>query len=176
MIVIASPSGSGKSTMLARVLAGIDGVSGYATQRAVNGTDRAFFLIPRDRTIQLAAVPFLEVSAGRAHFKHDVYLQQAQQTVDLTSPLIVLDEIGGVELLSAETVAWLRMVKAQAKQLIVVFKGEADCARIAKNAGVDEAGLRRIQQAREALLCDVAVTLTPDDESALLAVLAGTRK
>lgn len=161
--------------MLARVLTGIDGVSGYATRRDVNGTDRAFFLLPRNEKIKLAAVPFLEVKAGHAYFKHDVYLQQAQQTVDLASPLIVLDEIGGVELLSPETVAWLLKVKQQAKQLIVVFKREEDCAHIAKNAGVDEAGLAQIHQAREMLLRDANHPLTPNDDAALLAVLAGLR-
>ena len=171
MIVLTGPSGSGKSTLIERILKRFDDVSGYRTRRET-GEKTAFYLVPIKPERDLPAAPFLTFVDHRARFFPDAFHLAAAGSVLQDSRLIILDEVGGLELTSEVIFDWLMQLKDSPALLLMVFKSDENCRRLLAKAELSPEAEDLLWARRTALLAGVGRIYDVDDAAQLLAYLA----
>lgn len=145
-LFLTGPVGCGKSTAIREALGGIITRCGGFLTRRYRDPYLHFTLESPDGAKK---VTFLDFSAGKPQFDLSVF-----SGVSMAGSILVLDEIGGLELLNPDFNAALDSVLKSAVPVLGVIKGEGPAGALIKTLGLTEAYEHAASQLRERLRTD----------------------
>lgn len=128
--------GCGKSTAIAKAVGQkLPGFGGFLTKRILDsdGYARSFYLESPDGSTRKT---FLDFSSGKPKAHLEVF--QDLGVSFLTGDILILDEIGGIELLCPEFTAALEAVLASDVPILGVMKGKAPANALVRALGLTE--------------------------------------
>lgn len=158
-LFLTGPMGCGKSTAIAAGLgSAVTGLGGFLTRRSRDsrGHAAAFSLCAPDGSREAV---FLDVSSGAPEVFYGVFRELGVSL--LRGRVLVLDEIGGVELLCPEFMAALEAVLASGVPIIGVVKGEEASAALAEKLGLSRAYNAAAGRLRQLLEADPDTLVYP---------------
>ena len=135
-LFLTGPMGCGKSTAIARAVGEtLPRFGGFLTKRVLgpDGHARSFCLESPDGTKRET---FLDFSSGKPEVHLEVFQDLAASL--LAGDVLILDEIGGIELLCPEFSAALEAVLASDVPILGVMKGEAPAGALIRALGLTE--------------------------------------
>lgn len=148
-LFLTGPMGCGKSTAIAKALGSqIAQCGGFLTRR-YRGENLSFTLESTDGQNRET---FLDFPDGNPRLNLDVFSQLG--TLLLAGKVLVLDEIGGVELLSPEFMAALDAVLDSDVPIIGVLKGESPAGSLIQKLGLSSEYILAAERLRTRLLRD----------------------
>ena len=169
------PIGCGKSTAISRALGSkVLRCGGFLTRRRQEGSGKYFSLERPDGT---AGEIFLDVSGSSPTVKPEVFSGFGLSL--LGGDAVVLDEIGGIELLSPEFSGALYRLLESDVPIIGVLKSAESAKKMVKALGMYEEFLPAAERLRAFLLSDEDTLLYQCgqyDENALLLAQRWVRK
>ena len=167
-LFLTGPMGCGKSTAIARALSdALPRCGGFRTRRETGpeGQPIRFFLESPDAACRET---FLDVSSGKPEVRMAVFSGPA--IAMLKGSYLVLDEIGGVELLCPEFMAALEATLESGVPILGVMKGEGPAGALVKALGLTgkyETAVRRLRKWMEQDENTLLYTCGQFDETAL---------
>lgn len=168
-LFLTGPMGCGKSTAIEKALGErIIRCGGFRTrrQRDIEGHAVSFFLESPDRKEQAI---FLDVSSGKPEIRMEVFSQLGTRLLE--GRVLVLDEIGGIELLCPEFMAQLERVLRNDTPILGVMKGPGPAGALITALNLCEEYHVRSESLRQWMLSDPETTLyecSQFDEKALI--------
>lgn len=158
-LFLTGPMGRGKSTVIERALSNaLPRCGGFRTRRETGPEGHAlrFFLESPDG---VRRETFLELSSGTPEVNMAVFSGPA--VAMLKGPFLVLDEIGGVELLCPEFTAALETVLHSSVPILGVMKGEGPAGALVTALGLTEEYTLAAQRLRRWMADDENTLLYP---------------
>lgn len=168
-LFLTGPMGFGKSTAIETALSGsLKYCGGFLTRRArnENGHPISFSLESPNGSEKEV---FLDFSSGKAEIRMDVFATLG--VTMLNGNVLVLDEIGGIELLCPEFMAALETVLHSDTPVIGVLKGEGPAGALIKALELTkeyELAAARLRQWMQADADTLLYECSKFDENALL--------
>lgn len=141
--------GCGKSTAIFSALGDRLGNCGGFLTRRHRGETLTFTLESPDGALR---EPFLEFPEGKPELHADVFSRLGKQLLE--GDVLVLDEIGGVELLNPDFMAALERALERDIPILGVIKGEGPAGALIETLGLTEEYTRAANRLRERLLRD----------------------
>jgi len=133
-LFLTGPMGCGKSTAIARAVGtNMKNAGGFLTRR--NGTDSLYFTLesPDGKYKEI----FLDFTEGKPRLDLSVFERMGVKL--LTGDFLVLDEIGGAELLDSQFMAALNRVLHSEIPIIGVLKAEGPASKLMDTLQLSEA-------------------------------------
>lgn len=148
-LFLTGPMGCGKSTAIANALgAKITGCGGFLTRRYREPYLHFRLEIPDGSR----GATFLTFASGKADLKLQVFSELGIES--LRGNALVLDEIGGIELLQPEFSAALKCLLERDVPILGVLKGEGPAGALIEALGLTEAYERAAAELRNFLRSD----------------------
>lgn len=151
-LFLTGPMGCGKSTAIAQALGSQSQLGGgFFTRRSVDpdGHARSFFLETPDGKEKAV---FLDVSQGHPVVHADVFSRLGARLLDdNTARFVILDEIGGIEVLCPAFMEALERLWQRNIPCIGVIKGQAPAAALIRALGLPEEYAKAAGNLREFL-------------------------
>ena len=145
-LFLTGPIGCGKSTAIRRAVGEkMSQCGGFLTRRYF---EPYLHFALEDPCGQWGHI-FLDFSTGKPEVDLSVFAN-----VDLSGPVLILDEIGGIELLNPDFVTMLDEVLKADIPMIGVIKGEGPAGALIDALGLTEEYQRKAQQLRQQLADD----------------------
>ena len=142
-LFLTGPIGCGKSTAIARALEDkISGCGGFLTRR-YREPHLHFTLESPDGTFRKT---FLDFAKGKPEVDLSVF-----SNMDFSGNVLILDEIGGIELLNADFSAALEMALNSDIPILGVIKGEGPAGALIESLGLTETYEQAAHQLRQRL-------------------------
>lgn len=135
-LFLTGPMGFGKSTVIEKALGyRLSRCGGFLTRRTRDESGRviSFSLASPDGTQKET---FLDFSSGKPELDRDVFSRLGTKL--LNGEFLVLDEIGGVELLCPEFTAALEKALKSGVPILGVMKGEGPAGKLVETLGLTE--------------------------------------
>lgn len=148
-LFLTGPMGCGKSTAIAQALGDkLQNAGGFLTRR--NGTDRLYFTLesPDGSPKEI----FLDFTGGMPRLDLGVFEKLGAKL--LIGDYLVLDEIGGAELLSPDFMAALEQALNSEVPILGVLKAEGPASKLMNTLQLSDAYLQAAVQLRKLLLED----------------------
>ena len=148
-LFLTGPMGCGKSTAIDRsVGAKLPNFGGFLTKRVLgpDGHAQSFYLESPDC---MKRETFLDFSSGKPEVYLEVFQNLGASLLD--GDVLILDEIGGIELLCPEFTAALETVLASDVPILGVMKGEAPADALIRALGLTEEYETAAQNLRKAM-------------------------
>lgn len=138
-LFLTGPMGCGKSTAIAQALGSQSQLGGgFFTRRNLgpDGHAQSFYLESSDNT---ESAVFLDVSQGKPVVHADVFSRLGVRLLDdNTARFVILDEIGGIEVLCPAFMEALERLWQRNIPCIGVIKGQAPAATLIRALGLPE--------------------------------------
>lgn len=151
-LFLTGPMGCGKSTAIAQALGSQSQLGGgFFTRRSIDpdGHARSFFLETPDGKEKAV---FLDVSQGHPVVHADVFSRLGARLLDdNTARFVILDEIGGIEVLCPTFMEALERLWQRNIPCIGVIKGQAPAAALIRALGLPEEYAKAAGNLREFL-------------------------